>query len=107
MRVLFLYPNNEGYFRCPIGLTLIMTVLKNEGHEIELFDTTFMNVEDNIDSKIREKAGLTNHRGQCAPGSLCRDWRQAHAETSSGRVQARPHHLLRNSWPSSSSSLWT
>ena len=59
MNILFLYPNNEGYFRCPVGLTLIMTILKNEGHNIKLFDTTFMNVEDNIDSKIREKIGMT------------------------------------------------
>ena len=32
MRVMFLYPNNEGYFRCPIGLTLIMTMVENDGH---------------------------------------------------------------------------
>ena len=41
MKILFIYPNNEGYFRCPIGLTLIMTILRDEGHEIKLFDTTF------------------------------------------------------------------
>ena len=58
MKVLFLYPNHEGYFRCPVGLTLVMTVCANEGHEVKLFDTTFMNVADNVDNKIREKAGL-------------------------------------------------
>jgi len=55
MKILFLYPNHEGYFRCPIGMTLIMTILDKEGHDVELFDTTFIAVEDNIDSKIREK----------------------------------------------------
>jgi len=55
---MFLYPNHEGYFRCPVGLTLIMTVVANAGHEVRLFDTTFMNVSEHIDNKIREKAGI-------------------------------------------------
>ena len=58
MKILFLYPNHEGYFRCPVGLTLIMTVVANEGHNVKLFDTTFMNVGENVDNKIREKAGI-------------------------------------------------
>ena len=55
MKVMFLYPNNDGYFRCPVGLTLIMTILAKEGHEIKLFDTTFMATSGNEDEKIREK----------------------------------------------------
>ena len=58
MRIMFLYPNHEGYFRCPVGLTLIMTVVANEGHKVKLFDTTFMNVGENVDNKIREKVGI-------------------------------------------------
>ena len=58
MKVLFLYPNHEGYFRCPVGLTLIMTVVENAGHEVKLFDTTFMNSDDNMDNSKREEAGL-------------------------------------------------
>ena len=58
MRVMFLYPNNEGYFRCPIGLTLIMTMIEDDGHSVELFDTTFKYVKDNVDSKVREKYGF-------------------------------------------------
>ena len=54
---MFLYPNNDGYFRCPIGLTLIMTILAKEGHEVKLFDTTFMAAGENNDSKLREKNG--------------------------------------------------
>ena len=55
---MFLYPNHEGYFRCPVGLTLIMTVVENEGHQVKLFDTTFMNSDDNQDNTKREDAGL-------------------------------------------------
>ena len=59
MKILFLYPNHEGYFRVPIGLTLIMTVCANEGHDVGLFDTTFIASQDNLDSKGREKDKLT------------------------------------------------
>ncbi len=57
MKILCLYPNNDGYFRCPVGLTLIMTILKKEGHEVKLFDTTFMAAEDNNDDVVRQKSG--------------------------------------------------
>jgi radical SAM superfamily enzyme YgiQ (UPF0313 family) len=59
MKILFVYPNHEGYFRVPIGLTLIMTVCEIEGHDVGLFDTTFIASEDNLDSKGREKDKLT------------------------------------------------
>ena len=55
MKILILYANNEGYFRCPIGLTLIMTILRDEGHEVKLFDTTFTASTDNKDNRMREK----------------------------------------------------
>ena len=58
MKVLFLYPNHEGYFRCPVGLTLIMTVVENDGHEVKLFDTTFMNSDSNQDNSKREEVGM-------------------------------------------------
>ena len=34
-----------------------MTVTEIAGHSVKLFDTTFMNVAENLDNKIREKAG--------------------------------------------------
>ena len=57
MKIMFFYPNHVGYFRCPVGLTLIMTVCKNAGHDVKLFDTTFMNVSENKDQETREKSG--------------------------------------------------
>ena len=57
MKILFLYPNHVGYFRCPVGLTLIMTVCANAGHKVKLFDTTFMNTSTNEDQKQREESG--------------------------------------------------
>ena len=58
MKVLFLYPNHEGFFRCPVGLTLMMTVVANAGHKVELFDTTFISAKENVDDAIREKEGF-------------------------------------------------
>ena len=55
---MFLYPNHEGFFRCPVGLTIIMTIVANAGHKVELFDTTFISAKENIDDAMREKGGL-------------------------------------------------
>lgn len=56
MKVLAIYPNADGYGRIPTGLAIIMTCLKNAGHELALFDTTFMH--DNLDNATRERANL-------------------------------------------------
>ena len=58
MKILFLYPNHEGYFRCPVGLTLIMTVVANKGHEVKLFDTTFMASDKSVNNTVMEKANV-------------------------------------------------
>ena len=46
----YFYPNHVGYFKIR-GLTLIMTVCANAGHQVKLFDTTFMNTSTNEDQK--------------------------------------------------------
>ena len=58
MRVLFIYPNVQGYSRIPLGLCLVMTVIEENGHEVNLFDTTFWMHDENTDSAEREAAGL-------------------------------------------------
>ena len=58
MKILFLYPNHEGYFRCPVGLTLIMTVVAKAGHEVKLFDTTFMASDKSVNNTVMEKANV-------------------------------------------------
>jgi len=57
MRILAIYPNADGYQRIPTGLAIIMTVLQNAGHEMDLFDTTFFH-ESNRDNDTRERAKL-------------------------------------------------
>jgi len=58
MRILAIYPNEQGYGRLPLGLAILITILLENGHEVELFDTTFVMQSDNIDNVVREKAKL-------------------------------------------------
>jgi len=52
------YPNAEGYGRIPLGMSLIMTILMNEGHEVELFDVSFIMQDNNLDTAARQKIGV-------------------------------------------------
>ena len=58
MKILFLYPNAEGYGRVPLGIAMLISILLENDNQVELFDTTFLSMPDNIDSVIREKAKL-------------------------------------------------
>ena len=58
MKILFIYPNAEGYGRIPLGLSLVMTCLLNEGHKIDLFDTTFIRGKGHEENIVREKTGF-------------------------------------------------
>jgi anaerobic magnesium-protoporphyrin IX monomethyl ester cyclase len=44
MRILFVYPNKESCGFKPIGISLLSAILKREGHETALFDTTFFDL---------------------------------------------------------------
>ena len=57
MKILIVYPNAEGYGRIPLGMSIIATLLHNAGHQIEVFDTTFLR-GDNVDNTIRQQAGF-------------------------------------------------
>lgn len=56
-KVLFVYPNKEGYPIIPIGISILSGVLKNSGHETDLFDATFM-MPQRLDHDAREKTGV-------------------------------------------------
>ncbi len=57
MKIFAIYPNADGYGRIPTGLAIVMTVLENAGHQLDLFDTTFLH-DANHDNDTRERAGL-------------------------------------------------
>jgi len=56
MKVLLIYPNCEGYSRIPIGVAILSSCLKQRGHEVALFDITFM-ASTNLDHERRERIG--------------------------------------------------
>ena len=59
MRVLFVYPNVRGLYMLPPAVAILSAVLKGEGHECRLFDTTYWNVPDaGVDSEAHKEKNL-------------------------------------------------
>jgi len=56
-KILFVYPNKEGYPIIPLGISVISGVLKKFGHETGLFDVTFL-VAKNFDQETRDRTGV-------------------------------------------------
>ena len=56
-KVLFVYPNKEGYPIIPLGISVLAGILKRENHTVDLFDITFM-VPERLDHNAREKTGV-------------------------------------------------
>ncbi len=57
MRVLFLYPNKVMITRVPVGVCYLSAYLKRDGHQVKLFDTTFIkcgNIQN--DEELRASA---------------------------------------------------
>ena len=52
IKVLFIYPNTYGMNMLPPAIALFSSLLKNEGHEVEIFDTTYYNLDYGIDSMV-------------------------------------------------------
>ena len=48
IKVLFVYPNERHMSTIPPAVTLLSQLLKNSGHETDLFDTTFYEFDDDI-----------------------------------------------------------
>lgn len=44
MRILFVWPNVDTFGVKPIGISLLIAMLKKAGHEVDLFDTTFIDL---------------------------------------------------------------
>ena len=51
IRVLFLYPNTFGMNMVPPAIAFLSALLKNEGHEVELFDSTYYDLSYGVNSE--------------------------------------------------------
>jgi radical SAM superfamily enzyme YgiQ (UPF0313 family) len=56
-RVLFVYPNKDGCPIIPLGISVLSGILKRHGHEVALFDVTFMTPKY-FDHEVRESSGV-------------------------------------------------
>jgi len=50
IKVLFIYPNTFGMNMLPPAIALFSSLLKKEGHQVEIFDTTYHSMDQGIDS---------------------------------------------------------
>ena len=50
INVLFIYPNTFGMNMLPPAIAMFTAILKKEGHNIDIFDTTYYSVDHGIDS---------------------------------------------------------
>jgi len=65
IRVLLIYPNGRGTTMLPPAMGLLSAVLKERGHEVELFDTTFYaSVDDYSESTDNVVGGPTSLVGE-------------------------------------------
>lgn len=55
-KILFVYPNKEGYPIIPLAISVLSGLLKYHGHDVDLFDVTFL-IPERSDHKAREKTG--------------------------------------------------
>lgn len=56
-KILFVYPNKEGYPIIPLGISVLSGIMKYHGHSVDLFDVTFI-ITERYDHKAREKTGV-------------------------------------------------
>lgn len=57
MKILIIYPNKVMVTRMPLGLCYLVSHLKKEGHDVKIFDTTFIKCSDiQGDDKLRESS---------------------------------------------------
>lgn len=62
MKVLFFHPSNYLEIGIPQGIAILSAILKKNGHEVELFDTTFLKTKPNIPENDDKMAGPTIHK---------------------------------------------
>ena len=50
IKVLFIYPNTYGMNMLPPAIAMFSAILKREGHQVQIFDTTYYTLDYGIDS---------------------------------------------------------
>ena len=50
IKVLFIYPNTYGMNMLPPAITLFSALLKERGHSVDIFDSTYYQTDHGVDS---------------------------------------------------------
>jgi len=50
IKILFIYPNTYGMNMLPPAIAMFSAILKKEGHQVQIFDTTYYSLDYGIDS---------------------------------------------------------
>ena len=58
IKVLFIYPNTFGMNMLPPAIATFSAILKNEGHEVQVFDTTYYSTDHGNNSDGTKEVGL-------------------------------------------------
>ena len=48
--ILFIYPNTYGMYMLPPAIAMFSSILKKEGHQVRIFDTTYYSIDSMFDS---------------------------------------------------------
>lgn len=55
MKILFVWPNKDQFGFKPMGISLLSAILKQAGHQVELFDTTFIDFGFSGNTEVRQR----------------------------------------------------
>ena len=58
INVLFIYPNTYGMNMLPPAIALFSAILKKDGHQTKIFDTTYYATDHGLDSDGSKEEGL-------------------------------------------------
>ena len=58
MKTLFVYPESYLNVGVPGGISILSAILKKHGHEVDLFDTSFIKTSESIKDKSDQYASI-------------------------------------------------
>lgn len=64
MKILFLYPNLRGMNMLPPAVAILSRLLKDENHDVDLFDTTYYKDAEILDDESAKHSALINKKNQ-------------------------------------------
>jgi len=99
MKLLFVYPNNLMVNKVPLGVAYLSAILRQNGHEVSLFDATFYRVGEKTDDDMRHASLQVKESGlelEWEPGDVFEDFSAMLERVSPDAVL---YNVTENMWP--------